>query len=318
MITNTKAAYRKKDSFGSIAARDWRRNWVIYMLLIPAIVYYIMFHYMPLVGNIIAFKDYNPRLGIFGSPWTAMGGFRHFIDFFNDPHFFRVVRNTITISVTGIIFGFPAPILLALLINELRNKYFVRTVQTISYLPHFISIVVVAGMIRNFVAYDGIITDFFVMFGMYRENMLNRPELFVPIFVASEIWQGIGWGSIIYLAALTGIDMELYEAATIDGAGRWKQTLKITIPCLFPTIMIMLILRLGNIMVVGFERVLLLYNPQTYVTADVISTFTFRRGMIDMNFSFAAAVDIFNSVVNCVLLLSANYMSRRLVGNSIF
>ena len=305
----------KSKNFSNIAAKDWKRNRVLYMLLLPAVIYYTMFHYIPIIGNVIAFKDYVPRLGIWGSKWI---GFKNFVDFFQSPSFLPVLRNTLTISITSIIFGFPAPIILALLINELRNKIFVRTVQTISYLPHFISIVVVAGIIENFVSTDGLITDLLVLLGQPRANLLGNPKMFVPVYVISEIWQGIGWGSIIYLAALTGIDVSLYEAAKIDGAGRWKQTIHITLPCLFPTIIVMLILRLGNVMTIGFEKVLLLYNPLTYVTADVISTFTYRTGMLDRNFGFASAVDLFNSAINCVLLYFANYMSKKVVGDSIF
>ena len=306
---------KRTDTFGTVVAKDWKRNRVLYMLLLPAIIYYTMFHYIPIFGNIIAFKNYQPRMGILGSQWI---GFKNFIDFFKDPSFFPILRNTLNISVTSIIFSFPAPIILALLINELKSKLFTRTVQTISYLPHFVSIVVIAGIIRNFVSTDGLITDLLVNFGFTRTNLLNESSMFVPIYVISGIWQEVGWGSIIYLAALTAINIELYEAATIDGAGRWKQTLHITLPCIYPTIIVMLILRLGNVMTVGFEKVMLLYNPLTYKTADVISTFTYRSGMINRDFGFASAVDIFNSVINCTLLVSANYMSKKMVGNSIY
>ena len=301
--------------FGEIVAKDWKRNRVLYMLLLPALIYYTMFHYIPILGNVIAFKNFQPRLGIWKSQWI---GFKNFIDFFKDPSFALVLRNTLTISVTSIVFSFPAPIILALMINELKNKFYSRVVQTISYLPHFVSIVVIAGIIRNFVSTDGLITDLLVRFGFVRTNLLNEAGFFVPIYVISGIWQEVGLGSIIYLAALTSINMELYEAARIDGAGRWKQTLNITLPCIYPTIIVMLILRLGNVMTVGFEKVMLLYNPLTYKAADVISTFTYRTGMINRDFGFASAIDIFNSAINCILLLSANYMSKKMVGNSIY
>ena len=308
---------RHKDSksFGVRAAKDFKKNYILYILLIPAVVYYIGFHYVPILGNLIAFKNFSPRLGIWGSEWI---GIKNFVDFFKDPSFKIVVKNTLTISMSNIIFSFPMPIILALLINELRNKYFIKTVQTITYLPHFVSIVVIAGLIRSFVATEGLITQGLVFFGMKPMNLLNEAKFFVPIYVISDIWQTIGWGSIVYLAALTSIDMELYEAAKIDGAGRFKQTLHITLPCLFPTIIIMLILRLGNVMNVGFEKVMLLYNPLTYVKADVISTYTYRVGMMGMDYGFASAIDIFNSVINCLLLVSANKLSKKMAGNSIY
>ena len=276
----------KTKSFRLRFKKDLQQNWTLYLLIFPVIIYYFIFHYRPMGGAIIAFKDYVPKKGIWGSNWV---GFKHFINFFKSNFFFRIFKNTVVINVSTLIFGFPAPIILALLINEIKRKNFKKTVQTITYLPHFISLVVVAGVIKDFTADYGIINDIIAFFGGERRTLLNFPHLFVPIYVISDIWQGVGWGSIIYLAALSSIDPALYEAAEIDGAGRWKQTLAITIPSILPTIVIMLILRMGSIFNVGYEKIILLYNPLIYETSDVISSFVYRRGLLEANYSFSTA-----------------------------
>lgn len=304
----TKTSARKELTFWGRLLVDLKRNNELYLLLIPVVAFYIIFHYGPIYGAVIAFKQFAPAKGILGSPWV---GFSHFQDFFNSYYFWRLLRNTLNISITSLAFGFPAPIILALLINELKSKMFSRTVQTITYMPHFISMVVICGMIAQFTKNTGVITSFLAMFGVPKETMLNDPHLFVPIYVISGIWQEIGWGSIIYLAALAGIDQEFYEAAKIDGAGRWKQTLYITFPCLVPTIIILLILRLGNILNVGFEKIILLYNPATYETADVISSFVYRKGIQEFSWSFSAAVGLFNSVISFFMVICANWISRK-------
>jgi len=288
--------------------REMTKNGELYLIALPVIAYYIIFHYVPMYGAQIAFKDFSPSAGIEGSPWV---GFRHFIDFFGSIYFVRVLKNTLVISATSLIFGFPAPIILALLINELRTRRFSRTVQTITYMPHFISMVVICGMIREFTSQAGLISVVLSYFGLPARTMLNDAGLFVPIYVISGIWQGVGWGSIIYLAALTGIDQELYQAASIDGAGRWKQTLHVTLPCLLPTIIVLLILRTGNILSVGAEKIILLYNAAIYETSDVISSYVYRRGLLNSDWSFSAAVGLFNSVVNFILVAFVNWLSRR-------
>jgi len=214
-------------------------NKSVYVMVIPVLLYYFIFHYKPMYGAIIAFKEFTPGKGIWGSPWV---GFKQFESFFNSFYFGRTLKNTVVISLTSIVLGFPAPIILALLINEINSKAFRKTVQTITYMPHFISLVVVCGLIRDFVSSEGLITRFFGLFGFPQVSMLSKPELFVPIYVLSDIWKEVGFSSIIYLAALTGIDQELYEAAIIDGAGRWKQTLNVTLPGLMPTIVVLFIL----------------------------------------------------------------------------
>lgn len=294
---------------------ELRKNWMIYLMFVPIALYYLLFCYKPMYGALIAFQNYSPSKGILGSQWV---GFRHFIDFFNNYYFWRILKNTLVISASSIIFGFPAPILLALLINEIRSNAFKRTVQTISYIPHFISLVVICGMIKSFTSDNGMITDLFVLFGGRRVSLLSKAEAFVPIYVISDIWQGLGWGSIIYLAAMTGINQELYEAATIDGANRWKQTLHVTIPGIAPTIIIMLILRLGSVLNVGYEKIILLYNELTRETADVISSFVYRKGLQEMNWSYSTAVGLFNSVVNFGFIIVTNAISRRVSGTSLW
>ena len=277
-------------------------------MVLPAVVYYIVFHYGPMYGLIVAFKDFRPALGFHGSPWI---GIRHFVDFFSSHYVWRLVRNTFLLSFYDLLFGFPAPILLALLLNEVRSARFKRTVQTLTYLPYFISVVIIAGIIVDFTRRTGVINDFVALFGGRRVTFLTRPEYFRAVFVVSNIWQFVGWGSIIYLAALTNIDPELYQAAMIDGAGRFRQVWHISVPGISPVIIILLILQLGNIMTVGFEKVLLLYNPLTYSTADIIQTFVYRRGLVQFEFSYSAAVGLVNSVINFTLLVVANYAARK-------
>jgi putative aldouronate transport system permease protein len=295
--------------------KDWQQNKEIYFLLIPVVVYYLLFCYKPLYGALIAFQDYSPGDAIIGGKWV---GFKHFISFFKSYYFWRLIKNTLSISITTIIFGFPAPIILALLMNELRNKIFSRVTQAIVYLPHFISIVVICGMLKDFVKDTGIISVLLSYVGVEPQNMLQNAKMFVPLYVGSHIWESIGWGSIIYLAALTAVDQEQYEAAQIDGAGRWKQTIHITIPAIIPTIVIMFIMRTGSILSVGSEKILLLYNPTTYATADVISTFVFRKGILEGSFSYSTAVGLFNSVVNFAMVFLVNKISGKVSETSLW
>ena len=263
----------------------------------------------------MAFQDYSPATGVSGSPWV---GFKHFETFFGSYYFGRLLKNTLTISFGSLIFGFPAPIILALLMNEIKSKTFKKTVQTVSYLPHFISLVVVCSMIKKFTMDTGVINDIIAFFGGERVTFLNHPEYFVPVYIISEIWQTVGWSSIIYLAALSGISQELYEAAMIDGAGRWKQTLHVTIPGILPTIVIMFILRMGHIISVGSEKIILLYNPMTMKTADVISSFVYRKGIQEQSWSYSAAIGLFNSVVNFIFLVFTNRFSKKVSDTSLW
>jgi len=306
----------KRQTLGRRIVRDFMLNKYLYLMMLPVIVFYIIFHYVPMYGAIIAFKDYSPIKGITGSEWV---GFKHFNEFFTSFYFWRILKNTVLISLYSLIFEFPAPIILALIINEVRNQAFKRVVQSITYMPYFISMVVVCGMIKDFTNSGGVVNMVYTfIFGGDGQAMLQKPELFRPIYILSEIWQKIGWESIIYLAALMNIDQEQYEAARIDGAGRWRQIWNITLPGIAPTITIMLILRMGSLLNVGFEKILLLYNAVTYDTADVISTFVYRKGLLETDWSFSAAVGIFNSVINLCLLVTANYVSRKVNENSLW
>ncbi|MGN7381797.1 ABC transporter permease [Paenibacillus sp. SAFN-117] len=299
---------KDKTRFRYRVVRDFKMNKYVYLMLLPVVLYYAVFHYGPMYGVQIAFKDYSPTLGFWGSPWV---GFKYFQDFFNSFYFWRLIRNTILLSVYELIFAFPAPIILALLLNEVRNRLFKRAVQTITYIPHFISIVVIAGMMVDFLARDGLINNLLAWFGMEAIPYLRQPEWFRTIYISSGIWQGVGWGTIIYLAAISNIDPSLYEAARVDGANRWRQTIHITIPGMLPTIIILLILQMGNLMTVGTEKILLLYNSATYETADVIGTFVYRKGLLESNYSYSAAIGLFNSVINFTLLVLANTISKR-------
>ncbi len=295
--------------------RDFLLHRAVYAMALPVLLYYVVFSYLPMYGAIIAFKDFSPGRGILGSTWV---GLQHFREFFASFYFVRILRNTLLISLYSLLFGFPLPIVFALLLNEVRLGLWRRFVQTVSYLPHFISIIVVCGMIVDFTSSNGLLNDLIAALGGRRSTMLQRPELFRLLYVASGIWQELGWESIILIAALTTADPQLYEAARIDGAGRWRQAWHISIPCILPTVVILLILRIGNLMNLGFEKIILLYNPITYETADVISSFVYRKGLLEMSYSYSAAVGLFNAVINFVLLVLANTASRRLGDTSLW
>ncbi|MBR5546523.1 MAG: sugar ABC transporter permease [Clostridia bacterium] len=306
----------KKKPLGLRLKKDFSNFGGAYLMGIPVLVFYVLFHYKPLFGALIAFKDYKPRRGIWGSPWV---GFKHFQSFFDSFYFGRLIGNTLTISLAGLLFAFPIAIIFALLINEIQNNKFKRSVQTISYMPHFISTVVICSMIRLFVDSNGFIVAILEAVGFnIGQSLLNLPNAFVPIYVLSDIWQQTGWNCIIYLAALGGIDPELYEAARIDGANRWKQTLHVTLPGILETVVLLLILRVGSLMGVGHEKIILLYNDYTMETADVISSYVYRRGLINGDYSFSAAVGLFNSAINFALVVIANKISNKVTGSGIF
>ncbi|CAG7636642.1 putative multiple-sugar transport system permease YteP [Paenibacillus solanacearum] len=284
------------------------------MFLIP-FVYFAVFHYIPLLGIVIAFKQYDVFQGVLDSPWV---GTRYFRQFLGDPYFYKLLQNTLLLGLYHIVFSFPAPIVLALLLNELKHRAFKRFVQTVSYLPHFLSTVVVVGILVNFLAYDGIVNRFLGLMGVEPTHFLMMPEWFRTIYIGSEIWQGVGWGSIIYLAALTAVDPQLYEAAVIDGAGRWKQTLHVTLPGIAPTVILMLLFQIGAIMGVSFEKVLLLHNGSNHPASDVISLHVYQRGLVSNDFSYATAVGLFHSVVAVTLLTIANRLSRKVTETSLW
>lgn len=312
----TAPAIGQRRSVGAVISRDLRKNWKLYLLFLPILVYFLVFKYGPMFGLSIAFLDYKPAKGVLNSNFV---GLKHFKNFFSDPYFGRLIINTLRISLSTLIFSFPSAIILALLINELRSKAFSRTVQTITYIPHFISTVVICGIIRQLTGRMGGITQLMsILFGMEATNMLYEPSYFVPIYIISDIWQSVGWNSIVYLSALTAIDQELYEAAKIDGANKWNQIVHVTIPGLMPTIIIMLILKVGKMFDVGYEKIMLLYTPLTYETADVINTYVYRRGMEQTQFSYSTAVGFFNSVVCFLLVYCANRITRQSSGNSLW
>jgi putative aldouronate transport system permease protein len=305
----------KRETFSRRWERNYRKHKHVYLMLIPVVLYYFIFHYVPMGGIIVAFQDYKPALGFFRSRWV---GFQHFAEFLGGLYAWRLIRNTLLINAYSILFGFPAPILLALFINEINYKQYKRVVQTISYMPHFISLVVICGLLQTFCRTDGLFNDFLVLFGAQRTSLLARAELFRTIFISSNIWQGIGWGSIIYLATLSAVDPNLYEAAAIDGAGRISRMIHISFPSLVPVIVIQLIMRLGNILSVGFEKIILLYSPLIYETSDVISSYVYRRGLMQMDYSFGSAVGIFNSIVNLCILVLANEIAKKSIKESLW
>ena len=285
-------------------------------MLLPAIVWFIVFLYKPMYGLQIAFKDYSIFRGVAASPWV---GFEHFETLFSNDQFLRAFWNTIKISALNLLFGFPAPIILALMFNEIINATYKRVSQTIVYLPHFISTVVIAGIvITAFSPSAGIVNTIIGWFGFEPIYFLTKPEWFRPIFVGTGIWQEAGFGSIVFLAAIAGVSPSLYESAVVDGANRWQMMWRITIPCIMPTIIIMLIIRIGNIMEVSFELIILLYQPATYATADVVNTFIYRQGLQSGQYDLAAAAGLFNAVIAFILVIAANTLSRRFSRTSLW
>ncbi|NYE68906.1 ABC transporter permease [Microlunatus parietis] len=299
--------------------RTWRqavrRDWQLYALALLPLIFFVIFKYGPMLGNVIAFRRFRPGGSIFGEQWV---GLRYIEMFIGDPSFWKVFANTAILGGTTLIVCFPLPIVLALMLNEVRKKAFKRVVQSITYLPHFLSIVIVAGMVLQLLSLQGTVNQIVEAFGGEPVAFIQRPEWFRTIYVGSELWQTLGWGTILYLAALTSIDEALYEAAKIDGAGRLRQTWHVTLPGLRPVMITLLILNIGAFLNVGFEKVLLLYNPLTYSTADVISTYLYRVGLMSNNLSYAAAIGLFQALIGLVMVLSANLIARRVVGTSLW
>lgn len=299
--------------------RKWRvklyqYRWFYLMLLLP-MIYFIIFKFGPIYGLQIAFKDFRVRRGIWGSEWV---GLKYFKQYLFDSHFWILVRNTLLLGIGQVVFVFPIPIIFALLLNEIRSRKAQRLIQNISYLPHFISVVVVASMVTTFLAKDGIVNQIIEMFGGTRYLYMQDSSCFPIIYWISNLWQELGWSAIIYTAALTNVDEQLYEAAKIDGANRWKQTIHVTLPAIKPTISIMLIMAVGNVMTVSFEKILLLQNPLTYELSDVISTYVYRQGLSGGQYSYSAAIDMFSTVINFLLLLLANRFSKKFSETSLW
>ena len=306
--------YKDKNYFLRLGANIKAHPW-LYVMFFPVFAYYVLFHYWPMYGVIIAFKDFKPMLGIFGSHWVGLDKFKEFL---YGPYLWRLVRNTLGINIGMLLFGFPLPILFALILNECRSVKFRKVVQTVTYMPHFVSSVVVCSLMLIFTRSTGIITSLLSYFGMPKTNLLSVPRYFKTLYICMNIWQELGWDSIIFFAALTSIDAALYEAATVDGAGRWQQMWHVTLPGIAPTIIILLILRIGNLMSLGWDRIYLLYSEMVYETADVISTYVYRMGMTRMQYSYATAVGLLNSGINIILLLSTNALSRKVTESSLW
>lgn len=294
-------------------ARVLRKHWQMYLLLAPVIVYFIVFHYVPMYGVQIAFKDFIATKGITGSPWVGM---KHFERFYQSYYFWRLIKNTLGIGLYQLLVGFPMPILLALMINEIRGKWFKKTVQTVTYAPHFLSTVVMVGILVIFLSPDtGLINHLIRAFGGEPISFLTEPSWFKSLYVFSGVWQQMGWSSIIYLAALSGVDPQLHEAARVDGASRLQRIWHVNLPCIMPTIVILLILNTGSILSVGFEKVFLMQNDMNLESSDVFATYVYRSGLLGAQYSFSAAVGLFSNIVNFIMLVSVNFIARK-VGNT--
>jgi putative aldouronate transport system permease protein len=296
------------------------RDYVAYLMFIPVGIFYLLFAYKPMYGLIIAFKNFSPMKGIINSPWADNFGFQHFLSFFHSYYFWRLIKNTLVISIASLIFGFPAPIILALLINEVKHRTYKSLIQSLVCIPHFISMVVICSMVTLFVSNDGFITkllaDLHIVDGSV--SMLTGSSNYVPIYIISEIWQSVGWGAVIYLSALSGVDMDLYDAAKIDGANHWQCIIHVTLPAITTTIIVMFILKIGTLMSIGVEKTILLYNPEIYNTADIISSFVYRKGLLESDWSFSAAVGLFNSLINVGLVITANRLCRKFTNMSLW
>ena len=295
--------------------KDLKKHKVAYLMALPAVVLLVLFKYVPMYGLVIVFENYKPVRGIMGSEWV---GLKNFIDFFGNSNFTTLLRNTLVISIYSLVAGFPAPIILALMLNEVRMPRFKKTVQTITYMPYFISTVVICGILRQFLSFDGLFNAVGAIFGQKPVSYLSEPKLFPSIIVWSGIWQTIGWNSIIYMAALAAVDVELYEAASIDGCGKLGQVWHITLPGIVPTIITLLILSIGGLLNVSTDKILLLYTPLTYETGDVFGTYVYRKGIRGGDYSYSTAVGLVQTVVNFVLLVVTNHISKRVTEQSLW
>lgn len=305
-----------KQHLGKVSlTKHLKREWRLYTFLLIPVLYFIIFKYVPMFGNIIAFRKYKGGTNIFGTEWV---GLRYFRQFMGDASFWRAFRNTLTLSVSYLVVRFPLTLIFALLLNEIRNIKWKKFVQTVSYLPHFISMVIIAGMIKEIVSLTGPVNTLMANLGLDKISFIQEADWFPAIYIISGVWQGLGWGTILYLAAMTAINTELYEAAKIDGAGRFKQALHVTIPGILPTITTLLILDIGGIMGSNFEKIILLYLPSTYEKADVIATYVYRMGITGGKFSYATAVGLFEGIIGLILVISANLISKKLTESSLW
>ena len=307
---------KKKESLGIRLLKNMKKNWILYVMIAPVVVYYIVFAYTPMYGILLAFKNYKVKLGILGSPWV---GLDHFQRFFSAYNFKQLIGNTVGISVYSLIIGFPIPIVFALMLNYLTHHKLKKIVQMVSYAPYFISTVVICGMTTIFMAPDtGILNVLRGFFGLESVNFLARPEWFKSIYVWTGVWQGMGWSSIIYISALAGVDYEMHEAAIVDGATKIQRMIHVDLPSIKPTILMLLILQMGSIMNVGFEKVYLLQNTLNKSAASVIATYVYEVGLINSDYGYSTAVGLFNSLINLALVVAANQLSKRFAGESLF
>lgn len=290
-------------------------NYQLYLFLLPALIYFIVFHYYPMYGVLIAFKDFIATKGIMESPWV---GFKHFERFFESFQFWTLIKNTLGLSGLQLIIGFPLPIILALMMNQIRHEKYKSFVQTVVYAPHFISVVVLSGMIYVFFSNNGLINNIMMIFGGESISFMAKPEWFKPLYIGSGVWQETGWAAIIYLAALAGVSPELHEAAVMDGANKWHRILHVDIPAIMPTAVILLILSVGNIMNIGFEKAYLLQTPLNQPAAEIIPTYVYKMGLQQAQYSFAAAVGLFNSILNLILLVAVNKFAKKLSGQGLW
>lgn len=313
-------AVKKKTRKYTVAAikKDWRRHWYDYLMVTPAVLFFVVFSYFPMYGLLMAFCDYKPRKGIWKSFVENFVGFEHFQDFFSSIYFGRTLGNTLIISFLELLISFPAAIILALLLNEVKNKLFAKGVSTVMYMPHFISMVIMAGIIVDFCRTDGVFGTIMETITGKSQNLLAVKEYWRPIYIDSGLWASLGFSSILYVAAISGVDKELYEAAALDGAGYFRRVWHVTLPGIMNTIVIMLIMRVGMIMAMGADKTILLYNSQIYETADTIASYVYRRGLINADYSFSTAVGLFNSVVNLILIVFTNKISKKYSEYSLF
>ncbi|TBL79479.1 ABC transporter permease [Paenibacillus thalictri] len=300
----------------AVIPRSISKNWDLYLLVLPVVLYFLLIKYLPMYGIQIAFKDFSVAKGIWGSQWV---GFKHFIRFFNNYQFWTLIRNTVGISLYQIAVAFPMPILFALLINEVRSKRFKKTVQSITFMPYFLSTVVLVGIVMAFLAPStGLVNHVISYFGGEPVYFMTEPGMFKSIYVFSDIWQTMGFSSVLYIAVLAGVDAHLYEAAIIDGASKFQRMIHIAVPCLIPTAIIMLIFQFGSIMDIGFEKIFLMQNELNRTSSSVISTYVYEIGLLGSQYSFSAAVGLFNSVINFVLIIIVNQVAKRVSGISLW
>ena len=305
----------KGNAIAQTVARDFKRNRAVYLMLIPVLAYFILFCYLPMGGLVMAFQNFKIRLGFLGSKWV---GFDHFERFFSSIYFGRLLKNTLVIGIKDILWSTPLTVIFALMLNEVRSPLYKKTVQTITYLPYFISMVVVCSLIMDFTQAGSSISNAVALITGRRESLLGNPNYFQEVFVLSNVWQSLGYGAVVYLSALGAIDQDLYEAARIDGANRWQQTIHISLPCIASTIIVMLILKVGKIMSVNYQKIILLYSSATYETADVITSYVYRISLSEgSDYSYGAAIGLFNSVVNLIFVVATNAISRKMAATGL-